>query len=138
MALLIDEYGGFTGVVTMEDLLEEIVGEIDDEYDYDDPDVVKIADDTYRVQTSISVKDFNYETGSQIPEDSEDFDTIGGFIIYLLGYIPEDGDTPSLEYANLDIEVLEVKDKRIVSAKITVYDDFTNQRPTNEEGEIDE
>lgn len=138
LALLIDEYGGFTGIVTMEDLIEEIVGEIDDEYDYDEPDLVKVADDVYRVKASITIKDFNYQTGSEIDEENEDFDTIGGFIIYLLGYIPEDGETPHLDHTNLDIQVLEVKDKRIIEAQITVFDEFTNQRPESDEENINE
>lgn len=138
MALLIDEYGGFTGIVTMEDLLEEIVGNIDDEYDYDDPDIEKLADGLYRVKASISVKDFNYETGCEIPEDSEDFDTIGGFVIYLLGYIPEDDEKPKIEYSNLDIQVLEVKDKRIRSVEIKVYDEEDPRPNSKEEGENEE
>lgn len=129
MALLIDEYGGFVGIVTMEDLVEEIMGEIDDEYDEEELELTKVEDDVYKVKASISVKDFNYMTGSEIDEESEDFDTIGGYIIYLLGYIPEDGEMPTLSDSNLDIEVLEVKDKRIVEAKIKVYDEFTNKRP---------
>lgn len=132
MALLIDEYGGFAGIVTMEDLIEEIVGNIDDEYDYDEPELTKISDDVYQVQASMSIRDFNYETGSKIDEESDDFDTIGGLIIYLLGYIPEEDERPVLEYDNLSIEVLEVKDKRIAEAKITVYDDFSHQREDDE------
>lgn len=128
MALLIDEYGGFAGIVTMEDLIEEIVGNIDDEYDYDDPEITILADDIYKVKASISVRDFNSKTGSKIDEENEDFDTIGGYIIFLLGYIPNDEDKPIIHQDNLDIEVLEVKDKRIIEAKITVFDDFTHKR----------
>lgn len=133
MALLIDEYGGFVGIVTMEDLVEEIMGDIDDEYDDEEQELVKVADDVYEVKASISVRDFNYLTGSEIDEENEDFDTIGGYIIYLLGYIPEEDETPKLSDSNLDIEVLEVKEKRITKARITVYDDFTNLRPEGED-----
>lgn len=132
MALLIDEYGGFAGIVTMEDLIEEIVGNIDDEYDYDEPELIEISDDVYKVVASISIKDFNNQTGSQIDDDSEDYDTIGGFIIYHLGYIPEDGEKPSFDFENLRVEVLEVKDKRIVEAKITVFDEFTHKKEDGE------
>lgn len=133
MALLIDEYGGFTGIVTMEDLLEEIVGNIDDEYDFDEPEFKILEDDLYSVKASISIKEFNSLTGSEIDENSDEYDTIGGFIIYQLGYIPEDGQMPFIEVDNLDIQVTEVKDKRILYAKIKVYDDFTNQRQIKEE-----
>lgn len=129
IALLIDEYGGFAGLVTMEDLIEEIMGDIDDEYDHDEPDLEVLGDDVYKVKASISIREFNYQTGSEIDEDSEDFDTIGGYIIFLLGYIPEDGEVIKLSPDNLDIEVLEVKDKRIIQCVITVYDKFTNKRP---------
>lgn len=138
MALLIDEYGGFAGLVTMEDLIEEIVGDIDDEYDTSDPEITEIARNVYQLKASMTIKDFNNFTGSEIDEESDDYDTIGGFIIYLLGYIPNEGDTPSLEYDNLDIEVLRVQDKRILEVKITVYDEFDNQRPEKEEEEKDE
>lgn len=116
----------------MEDLIEEIVGNIDDEYDYDEPELIEISDDVYKVVASISIKDFNNQTGSQIDDDSEDYDTIGGFIIYHLGYIPEDGEKPSFDFENLRVEVLEVKDKRIVEAKITVFDEFTHKKEDGE------
>ncbi|MGX7071426.1 hemolysin family protein [Helcococcus kunzii] len=138
MALLIDEYGGFAGIVTMEDLIEEIVGNIDDEYDHDEPEIRKISDDVYEVKASISIRDFNYETGSKIDEETDDYDTIGGLIIYLLGYIPNDEEKPKIDYENLSIQVLEVKDKRIITAKITVYDEFTHKREDDLENEIDE
>ena len=138
MSILIDEYGGFAGIVTMEDLIEEIVGNIDDEYDHDEPEIRKISDDVYEVKASISIRDFNYETGSKIDEETDDYDTIGGLIIYLLGYIPNDEEKPKIDYENLSIQVLEVKDKRIITAKITVYDEFTHKREDDLENEIDE
>ena len=123
MAVLIDEYGGFTGIVTMEDLLEEIVGEIDDEYDIDDPELQKIDDNTYSVKASISIKDFNYETGTKIDEEADEYDTMGGFIIYQLGYIPEDGEKPLIKLEQLEIQVTEVKDKRILYAIVKVINE---------------
>lgn len=122
MAVLIDEYGGFSGIVTMEDLLEEIVGNISDEYDQEDPEIINLDDNRYRVKASMTIKDFNLKTGSNIEENNEEFDTLGGYIIYLMGYIPEDGQKPCLETENLNIKVIEVKDKRIINAEIIVYD----------------
>ena len=123
MALLIDEYGGFTGIVTMEDLIEEIMGEIDDEYDEDEPEFTKLDDDTYLVKGSITIKDFNYLAGTELDEENENYDTIGGLIISELGYIPEDGETSFINIDNVGIDVLEVEDKRVKKAKITIYED---------------
>lgn len=119
MALLVDEYGGFAGLVTMEDLIEEIMGNIDDEYDFDEPELVEISEGEYKVKASMSIKEFNNQTNLELDEDNEAFDTIGGYIINNLGYIPEDGDTPYLENENVSMQVLEVKDKRIVEVNIT-------------------
>src|SRR5690606_11960743 len=92
MAILIDEYGGFSGIVTMEDLIEEIVGDIDDEYDHDEPDIIQIDDKTFLAKGVISVKELNSNLGTKLDEDSEDYDTLGGLLIDLMGYIPEDGE----------------------------------------------
>lgn len=120
MALLIDEYGGFSGLVTMEDLIEEIVGDIDDEYDHDEPDIYPTGDSTYHVHGTISIKEFNSETGANIDEDSDDFDTIGGFLINVLDYIPEDGDRPVVEVDNLIFHILRVEEKRIKDIRVRI------------------
>ena len=122
MALLIDEYGGFSGLVTMEDLIEEIMGDIDDEYDHDEPDIYQINDSTYHVHGTISIKEFNSETGADIDEDSEDYDTIGGFIINTLDYIPENGEKPIVEYENLIFQVLKVAENRIMDIKVSLIE----------------
>lgn len=122
MAVLIDEYGGFSGLVTMEDLIEEIVGDIDDEYDHDEPDISQIDDHTYRIKGTISIKEFNSETGADIDEDSDDFDTIGGFLINVLDYIPEEGERPVVEYENLIFHVLNVQEKRIKDIRVEVLE----------------
>lgn len=123
MAVLIDEYGGFSGIVTMEDLIEEIVGDIDDEYDHDEPEITKVTDNIYIAQGTISIKELNSEIGSGLDEDSEDYDTLGGLVIFILGQIPEDGEQPELNFQNLQMQVLEVKDKRIQEVKITVLEE---------------
>lgn len=122
MALLIDEYGGFSGLVTMEDLVEEIMGDIDDEYDHDEPDIYQLSDNTYHVHGTISIKEFNSETGADIDEDSEDYDTIGGFIINTLDYIPENGEKPIVEHDNLIFQVLKVAENRIMDIRVTKND----------------
>lgn len=121
MALLIDEYGGFSGIVTIEDLIEEIVGDIDDEFDHDEPEFIRVSEDVVIAKGSISIKELNSGLGLEIfDENSEDYDTLGGLVIFLLGQIPNDGEQPSLEYENLEMKVLEVKDKRIQEVKITI------------------
>lgn len=122
MALLIDEYGGFSGIVTMEDLIEEIVGNIDDEYDHDEPELIRISEDVFIAKGSISIKELNAQLHIEIDEETEDYDTLGGLIIFLLGHIPDDGDQPHLTFENLDLKVLEVKDKRIQEVKVTVQE----------------
>ena len=79
IAILIDEYGGFSGIVTMEDIIEEIMGDIDDEYDEGDPEIQKVSDDTYLVDGSMDIDDINEELDTKL--ESETSETIGG--IYL-------------------------------------------------------
>ncbi len=123
MALLIDEYGGFSGMVTMEDLVEEIVGDIDDEYDQDEPDIIRIDDRTFKVKGATSIKEFNSELDTDIDEDSDDYDTVGGFLINLLDYIPEDGETPVVEFENLVFHIRKVEEKRIKDIRVSIEDD---------------
>src|SRR5690606_33443465 len=111
MAILIDEYGGFSGIVTMEDLIEEIVGDIDDEYDHDEPDIIQVDDKTFLAKGVISVKELNSNLGTKLDEDSEDYDTLGGLLIDLMGYIPEDGEKVEVEFENLDFYIEEVNEK---------------------------
>ena len=119
MAVLIDEYGGFSGIVTMEDLIEEIMGDIDDEYDHDDPDVKLLEKGTYIARGSVSIKELNSRLEIELDEETEDYDTLGGFIIHHLGYIPDDGDKPELNISGLSFRVEIVEDKRIVTVRIS-------------------
>ncbi|NLW52029.1 MAG: HlyC/CorC family transporter [Tissierellia bacterium] len=123
MALLIDEYGGFSGIVTMEDLIEEIVGEIDDEYDHDEPEINQITDDIWMAKGSSSIKEINFRLDLKLDEKTEDYDTLGGLLIFLLGHVPEDGEQITVEYQNLIFEILEVAERRIQEVKITVLEE---------------
>ena len=123
MALLIDEYGGFSGIVTMEDLIEEIVGQIDDEYDHDEPEINQLTDDIWVAKGSSTIKELNYAIDLGLDEDNDDYDTLGGLLIHLLGYVPEDGDQKTIEYKNIIFEILEVGDRRIQDVKITVLEE---------------
>lgn len=116
MSLLIDEYGGFSGIVSMEDLIEEIVGDIDDEYDVTDVDVEKQEDGSYIVDGNLALFDLDEELGLEI--DSENSETIGGFVIELLGEIPEENTVA--EFENLKFEVISVKDRRIEKIRVVI------------------
>ena len=131
MAVLIDEYGGFSGIVTIEDLIEEIMGEIDDEFDEDEPDIRQIDASTWRVRGSTSIAEVNEALELELNEDSDDYDTLGGLIINLMGTIPTDGYTGTIEYENLILRIDEVKEKRIEWVKVYV-------QPKKEEDEADQ
>ena len=119
IAILIDEYGGFSGIVTMEDIIEEIVGDIDDEYDEEEPDVEKVDDTTFYLDGSMDLDDVNEETGSDLA--SEDSETVGGLIIEVLGEIPEDGSGPfEVEYENYVFTVESVRDRRVERVKMKI------------------
>lgn len=104
MAVLIDEYGGFSGVVTMEDLIEEIVGDIDDSFDNDIPVIKENGRDVFVVKGSISIKDLNEKTNIAIDEENENYDSLGGFIIDRLGYIPDENSNVTIEYNGYEIK----------------------------------
>ncbi len=118
MAVLIDEYGGFSGVVTMEDLLEEIVGDIDDEYDEDEPEIEKLSRNTWIAKGTLSIKELNANTESDFDEETEDYDTLGGLLFYLMGRIPEDDERPFIEYRGMRFQIEQIESKRISAIRI--------------------
>lgn len=124
IAVLIDEYGGFSGIVTMEDLIEEIVGEIDDEYDHDDPEVTQVNSRSFLVKGSLSIMDLNQRLGLHLDEQTEDYDSVGGLMITELGYIPESGDNSSVVVDGLTFTIVEVEDNRIQKAKVDIPEDI--------------
>lgn len=120
LAVLIDEYGGFSGIVTIEDLIEEVMGDISDEYDDDDPVIRKIDNDTYIVNGLISIKELNDKLQLNLDEETEDYDTLGGFLINQIDYIPSETEECMVEYENLVFKIECVKDKRIEMVKIHI------------------
>lgn len=119
MAIVVDEYGGTAGIVTMEDLLEAIVGNIRDEYDIEEEDIARINDTTFTIDGITDIDELGELTGTHLPEG--DYDTVGGFIISQLGYLPADGDLDTVEYKNLRLTVLSVEDnKRIDKIKVEI------------------
>lgn len=118
MAILIDEYGGFSGIVTIEDLIEEVMGNIEDEFDDNEPDFIKLDENTYRVSGLLSINEFNDYLDLDL--DSEHSDTIGGFLIDILGSIPKNGEERVIEYENIVFKIEKVKEKRIEKIKICI------------------
>jgi putative hemolysin len=114
-AVVIDEYGAMVGIATLEDLLEEIVGEIEDEFDVPEEPVEQIDEDSYRVDGMFSIDDFNERFGTDLPD--EDFHTVGGFVFGQLGRAPERGD--DVAHDGMRFDVLEVEGNRIEKIAVT-------------------
>ena len=110
IALVVDEYGGVAGLVTIEDVLEQIVGEIEDEHDVEDETfVVKHSDSSYTVKALMSVEDFNREFGAEFKQ--EEFDTLGGVLTHHLGHLPKRGEAISL--GHMRFKVLRADSRRL-------------------------
>ncbi|EAD9710851.1 HlyC/CorC family transporter [Listeria monocytogenes] len=116
MAILMDEYGGVAGIVTVEDLLEEIVGEIDDENDVFSDEVKKIDETTFIVEGRMPLADFTEMFHVELP--SRGVDTVAGFVLTLTGTIPEEDDKVVVEYGTLRFTVEEMNDARLVSVRV--------------------
>lgn len=117
-AILIDEYGGFSGIVTMEDLIEEIMGDIEDEYDPQDSSLEKLDDSTYLAKGFISIADLNSALNLKLDQNSEFYDTLAGLLLYLLGYIPKNEDRTEIDHLGLRFTIQEIKDRKIKRVKI--------------------
>ena len=118
IVIVLDEYGATAGLITLEDMLEEIVGEIRDEYDQDEEDDVKeVAPDEYLVNGSAKLDDLNDRLGLEL--ESEDYDSIGGLVIGLLDHLPEEGE--EVDYENLHLKVEEMDKNRIGKIRIQIH-----------------
>ncbi len=115
MAIVIDEYGQFAGIITLEDLLEEIVGNIYDEFDSEEAeDIVEIDKNTWKVSGDTTIEDFNKFTEIYDIPENEDYDTIGGLILSTLSTIPEDGTELDLIRDGFSFHVTKIEDRRII------------------------
>jgi CBS domain containing-hemolysin-like protein len=114
IAIVVDEYGGTSGLVTMEDIIEEIVGEIEDEYDTEPPPIIELSSGTYMVDGPVSISDLNEQLDLRIPE--EEFETVGGLIYDLVGSLPEKGQV--VEYNDIKFVIHRVEGQRILKVKL--------------------
>lgn len=117
IAIVIDEYGGTAGLITIEDLLEEIVGNIFDEYDDEVLEYEKIDDNVYIVNGMLSLDEVNHIMETDLPEEELEFDTISGMVLSLSGKMPEVGD--EVEFDSISFKIEEVEDKRITKIRVT-------------------
>jgi CBS domain containing-hemolysin-like protein len=115
IALVTDEYGSVSGLVTLEDLLEELVGEITDEYDREEPPVVDLGNGAYRVDGRLGIDEVNELLDTELPD--EEWDTVGGLMLGLLGSIPEQGE--EVTYQDLVFKAEKVNGRRIAKVLIT-------------------
>ena len=118
VAIVVDEYGGVAGLVTMEDVIEELVGEINDEYDRERPDIEKISDEVMRVSAKSSLVELGEHIGLEL--DDDDIDSVGGLVTKLLGRLPRGGDQVHFSGLTFTTERFEGRDKRLVTVIVKV------------------
>ena len=113
IALVVDEYGGVCGMVTIEDVLEQIVGEIEDEYDFDEDEdnIISVGHDTWRVKAATEIEDFNQTLGSEFSD--EEYDTVGGLVLKAAGQLPKRGTHVTI--GDMNFTVLRVDSRRLYS-----------------------
>jgi magnesium and cobalt transporter len=116
IAVVVDEYGGTSGIVCLEDIIEEIVGEIQDEFDNETEDIVKVSEDAYLCDARVNLEWLNEQLGLELP--AEDFDTLGGFVFDLFGKIPVNYE--KMSYKNMDFIVQSMDGHKINTIKIVI------------------
>ena len=125
IAIVVDEYGGVSGIVCLEDIIEEVIGEIQDEFDDEKEEIIRIGENSFLCDARINMHDLNEELNLDLPE--EEFDTLGGFVFELFGKIPARYEKVS--YKNLEFVIQEMEGHKIKSIKILLAD--TDEKPQN-------
>lgn len=136
MAIVVDEYGGTAGLITLEDLIEEIVGEISDEYDAIEPTIEELGDDTWRVPGRTSIDDLSELVGNEVPDT--EWDTVSGLVFNVCQHVPYEGERVS--YTNLDFVIERVQGQRIVSVRVTkkpIMNEDTDEESGNSDASLD-
>lgn len=133
IAIIIDEYGGTEGLITMEDLLESIVGNIQDEYDNEEEEIRQVSENEFTVEGTTSIDEVSDLLHTELPEG--DYDTIAGLVVETLGRIPHSDEHPSVTWQNLTFTVEEVEDRRVSKVHIIVKPE---PKPLPEDGEAPE
>lgn len=118
LAVVVDEYGGTAGIVTLEDLVEAIMGNIQDEYDQEDEEISRIDENTFTIDGVTDIDEVNELIGTELPEG--EYDTLGGYIISRLRYLPKDGEMNVVQYENVTFTVLNVGERRIGKIRVEV------------------
>jgi putative hemolysin len=120
MAIVLDEYGSFTGIATVEDILEELVGDILDEFDREEPEIQKIGEGTFVVDAKMWVEDLNDELDISLPVH-ESYETIGGLLIDRLGHIPHPGESVHISESHVSLVVMHMISRRVVKIKLILH-----------------
>lgn len=121
MAIVVDEYGGVSGLVTIEDILEEIVGEIEDEFDHDsgeETEIRKVGNTVYMVKALTPIEDFNEEFNTQF--SNEEFDTVGGLVSHAFGHLPERNESIMIE--GIEFKVINADTRRLIQLRVKLPD----------------
>jgi putative hemolysin len=131
LAVVVDEYGGTAGIITMEDILEELVGSILDEYDTEEEealDIIQTGDSVYEIDGMAELEQINDYLKLDIPTDK--YDTLNGFVLSELGYLPDESEHPSFVYDSWNFEVLSTNEKVITKIKVSKLPD-NSEEPIN-------
>ena len=118
MAVVVDEYGGTAGIITLEDIVEAIMGNIQDEYDHEEDEISKIDENTFTVDGTIDIEEIDELIGKELPEGG--YETLAGFIMDELQCIPKDGEMNEVIFENVKFTVLSVEDRRIEKIKVEI------------------
>ncbi|MCL1073727.1 CNNM family magnesium/cobalt transport protein CorC [Shewanella dokdonensis] len=130
MAIVVDEYGGVSGLVTIEDILEEIVGDIEDEFDHDaaeEPDIRKVGSKVYMVKALTHIEDFNENFNTHFSD--EEFDTVGGLVSHAFGHLPERNEKVTIE--GIEFKVINADTRRLLQLRVKLPDDSNNTEENN-------
>ena len=121
MAVVVDEYGGTSGIITMEDLIESILGNIQDEFDNEDEEISQVNDNTFTIDGTTSIYEVSDLLDIELPEG--DYDTLAGYIVSTLGRIPTENEHPTVTFENAEFTVEQVCDRRITRVRVVKYSD---------------